>query len=80
MTTAIEPSAETLKAVNELLKGASTIGAYTLGMVCYEAWTRGVQPPRAILEIAAQSPSLEYAQDLITTLGNSHAAGKEASR
>ncbi|MGH9665769.1 MAG: hypothetical protein ACRD9L_15190 [Bryobacteraceae bacterium] len=62
-----KPSVETLATVNELLKGASTIGAYALGMICAEAWRCGEQPTRALLEAVVVCPSIEQAQELIST-------------
>jgi hypothetical protein len=43
---------EFLEALNELLKTASPMGAYSMGAVCYLAWKSGAQPDRQLLESA----------------------------
>jgi hypothetical protein len=60
-----KPSEETVAVVNELIPQAKQWGAYCMGLVCAVSWNNGAEPPRTVLEAAAECESLEQAQSIV---------------
>lgn len=55
---------KTLPVVNELLPGATPIGAYCLGAICTLAWRDYVELPRHVLELAAKCSAIPAVDEL----------------
>lgn len=58
-----QPNQATLDIVNELLQkpGLTSMNGYCVGVICALAWEAREEPPRTVLEAAADVESIEQA-------------------